>query len=74
MIRTSAPAMTSATVAADVLARYQRLRGKDAFFLILNPTGDNLIASTYLGGSQSDASSGLALGADGRSYLCGKTA
>ncbi len=50
------------------------IRGNiDAFVTKLNATGSGLIYSTYLGGSDSDASTGIALDASGSAYVTGNT-
>src|SRR5205814_8754446 len=45
----------------------------DAFVTKLNPTGSALVYSTYLGGSSSDAGSGIAVDAAGNAYVTGGT-
>jgi hypothetical protein len=45
----------------------------DAFITKLNPAGNTLIYSTYLGGSDSDMPTGIALDATGNVYLTGST-
>ncbi len=45
--------------------------GLDAFVTKLNPTGSALVYSTYLGGSGSDSSRGIAVDADGNAYVTG---
>jgi hypothetical protein len=47
---------------------------RDVFVTKLNRDGSGLIYSTYLGGSESDQSLALALGADGNVYVTGITA
>jgi hypothetical protein len=47
---------------------------RDVFVTKLNPTGSALVYSTYLGGSQEDSSSGIAVDAAGNAYLTGVTA
>ena len=49
------------------------LRYGDAFVSKLDPTGSHLLYSTYLGGSQADAASGLALDSTGSAYVSGGT-
>ncbi|OFW04364.1 MAG: hypothetical protein A3G20_02675 [Acidobacteria bacterium RIFCSPLOWO2_12_FULL_59_11] len=50
------------------------LRGNvDAFVSKLNPTGSALVYSTYLGGSGSEASYGMAVDAEGHAYVTGST-
>jgi hypothetical protein len=46
----------------------------DAFVAELNPSGSALVYSTYLGGSGSDAGSGIAVDAAGNAYVTGVTA
>jgi hypothetical protein len=45
----------------------------DAFVAELNPSGSNLIYSTYLGGESSDAAYGIAVDASGNAYVTGFT-
>jgi hypothetical protein len=45
----------------------------DAFVTELNPTGDALVYSTYLGGNSMDAACGIALDAAGNAYVTGYT-
>ena len=45
----------------------------DAFVAKLDPTGSNLIYSTYLGGSGSDSGSGIAVDSAGNAYVTGST-
>ena len=45
----------------------------DAFLAKLNPTGQVLVYSTYLGGSQSDVGLGVAVDAVGQAYVAGST-
>ena len=45
----------------------------DAFVAKLNPAGDALVYSTYLGGNETDAALGIAVDAAGRAYLTGGT-
>jgi hypothetical protein len=47
--------------------------GKDAFVLKLNPAGNALVYSTYLGGGSSDCGYGIALDANGNVYVTGDT-
>ena len=47
--------------------------GKDAFICKLVSTGDSLIYSSYLGGSNDDVGSGLAVGSGGRACIAGNT-
>ncbi|MBI3667218.1 MAG: SBBP repeat-containing protein [Acidobacteria bacterium] len=46
---------------------------RDAFVAKLNPTGDSLLYSTYLGGNDEDIGSAIALDASGDAYLTGLT-
>ena len=45
-----------------------------AFILKLNPSGNGLIYSTYLGGSGNDYATGIAVAATGQTYISGYTA
>ena len=45
----------------------------DAFVTKLNPAGSALVYSTYLGGDNIDALVGIAVRADGRAYVTGRT-
>ena len=45
----------------------------DAFVAKLNPAGSALVYSTYLGGSQGDGGSGIAVDAAGNAYVTGGT-
>jgi hypothetical protein len=47
--------------------------GGDAFVAKLSPTGDSLIYSTYLGGSDRDDGTGIAVDAAGSAYVAGST-
>ncbi len=45
----------------------------DAFVAKVNPSGDQLVYATYLGGSLSDAASSIAVDAQGNAYVAGST-
>ncbi|HLN00183.1 MAG TPA: SBBP repeat-containing protein [Bryobacteraceae bacterium] len=47
--------------------------GKDAFVAKLNPAGNSLIYSTYLGGAGNDSGNGIAVDAAGNAYVAGYT-
>jgi len=47
--------------------------GIDAFVTKLNPVGDGLVYSTYLGGSSSDYGWGIAVDGAGNAYVTGET-
>lgn len=47
--------------------------GSDAFALKLNAAGNNLVYSTYLGGSSDDSGKGIAIDAFGNAAITGKT-
>ncbi|MFC2160131.1 SBBP repeat-containing protein [Acidobacteriota bacterium] len=49
------------------------LGGTDAFVTKLSPTGSSLVYSTYLGGSDTDSSNGIALDSSGNAYISGTT-
>ena len=46
----------------------------DAFVVKLDPTGSNLLYSTYIGGSDQDLASGIAVDGTGNIYVGGQTA
>jgi hypothetical protein len=45
----------------------------DAFVTVLNPAGRALVYSTYLGGSQNDSSTSIALDGSANAYITGQT-
>ncbi|MGI8992548.1 MAG: SBBP repeat-containing protein [Bryobacteraceae bacterium] len=47
--------------------------GRDAFVAKLNPTGNTLLYSTYLGGSDYDSGNAIAVDAAGSAYVTGDT-
>ena len=47
--------------------------GRDAFVAKLNPAGNALVYSTYLGGSGTDTANGIAVDASGYAYVVGDT-
>jgi uncharacterized protein (TIGR03437 family) len=47
--------------------------GQDAFVAKINPTGDQFIYSTFLGGSSNDRVKGIAVDAFGNAYVAGVT-
>jgi len=47
--------------------------GSDAFITKLSPTGDSLVFSTFLGGSQDDFANGIAVDSSGNVYVAGAT-
>jgi hypothetical protein len=47
--------------------------GKNAFVAKLNPAGNSLVYSTYLGGSASDTGNGIAVDSGGNAYVVGDT-
>ena len=69
--------LTGITESSDfpIQASFQEIRGgnHDVFITKLNPAGDGLIYSTYLGGSLEDQGYGIALDAMGNSYISGYT-
>ncbi|HET6446419.1 MAG TPA: SBBP repeat-containing protein, partial [candidate division Zixibacteria bacterium] len=48
-------------------------RGADAFVTKLNSTGDSLVFSTYLGGSDFDSGNAIAVDSSGRAHIGGDT-
>ncbi len=59
--------VTDSAVQADIAGQC------DAFLFKLTPTGDTLLYATYLGGSNSDTASGVAVDASGSVYIGGWT-
>ena len=47
--------------------------GKNAFVAKLNPAGNSLVYSTFLGGSASDTGNGIAVDSGGNAYVVGDT-
>jgi hypothetical protein len=47
--------------------------GRDAFVAKLNPAGNTLLYSTYLGGAANDSGNGIAVDAAGNAYVAGDT-
>jgi hypothetical protein len=47
--------------------------GKDAFVAKLNPAGNALVYSTYLGGASNDSGNAIAVDAAGNAYVAGST-
>jgi hypothetical protein len=47
--------------------------GRDAFVAKLNPAGNTLLYSTYLGGGANDSGNGIAVDASGNAYVAGYT-
>ena len=47
--------------------------GRDAFVFKLNPLGDMLVFSTFLGGGGTETANGIAIDASGNSYVVGDT-
>ncbi|MDD1766180.1 MAG: fibronectin type III domain-containing protein, partial [Methanomassiliicoccales archaeon] len=47
--------------------------GYDAFILKLNPAGDTLLYSTYIGGSGWDRCEGIVVDSNGNAYVAGRT-
>ncbi len=56
-----------------VVNKYTRTYPVDAFVAELNPAGNGLVYSTYLGGSAMDAAYGIALDESGNAYVTGYT-
>jgi hypothetical protein len=69
--------ITGSTTSSDfpVLSGAQNTNGggRDAFVTQLTPDGNQLIYSTYLGGSASDQANGIAVDSFGSAYLTGVT-
>jgi hypothetical protein len=74
---TGAAYVTGTTTSPDFPTRYpeqSRLEGsRNAFVFKLNPAGDMLVFSTFLGGSGADTANGIAVDASGNSYVVGDT-
>ena len=49
------------------------MSNSDAFVAMLNPAGSALVYSTYLGGSQNDSGTGIAVDPSGNAYVTGLT-
>src|SRR5258708_38024873 len=47
--------------------------GTDVYVAKLNPTGNQLVYSTYLGGSGNDGATGIAVDSGGNAYITGVT-
>ncbi len=60
-------------VTADALLNSYQKGYHDAFITKLNPEGGDLVYSTYLGGNDADAGSGIAIGAGGEIFATGNT-
>jgi hypothetical protein len=69
--------VTGTTTSPDFPTRYAEqgsLEGsRNAFVFKLNPAGDILVFSTYVGGSGADTANAIALDASGNSYIAGDT-
>lgn len=65
---TSSSAFPTAAAAQSSLAG-----GRDAFVAKLNPAGNTLLYSTYLGGAANDSGNGIAVDAAGNAYVAGDT-
>jgi hypothetical protein len=58
---------------AGTAAQPKKARNDDAFVLKLNPRGNQLLYSTFLGGSGADEARGIAVDAAGNAYVTGQT-
>ncbi len=58
-----------------IVAAYDSVYGGsgDAFVMKLAPAGNQIVFSTYVGGTNEDYPRGLAIDAQGNSYICGHT-
>ena len=70
--------VTGSTDALDfptTTGAYQNVNngGRDSFVTKLNSTGTGMVYSTYVGGSQNDAASGIALASSGDAFITGDT-
>ena len=69
--------VTGSTTSHDFPVRsalQSKLAGyRNAFVVKLNPAGNSLAYSTYLGGNASDAANGIAVDASGAAYITGDT-
>ena len=69
--------VTGATTSPDFPTRHAEqssLQGsRNAFVFKLNPMGDMLVFSTFLGGSGADTANGIAVDTSGNSYVVGDT-
>jgi hypothetical protein len=52
---------------------FQTIGGGDAFVAKLDPSGSTLLYSTYLGGSEGDGASAIAIDSTGNAYVAGAT-
>jgi hypothetical protein len=68
---TGATASTNFPLAAAV--RSVNVGGKEAFALKLNATGNTLLYSTFLGGSNYDAGTAIAIDGSGNAFIAGDT-
>ncbi|WKZ15777.1 MAG: SBBP repeat-containing protein [Candidatus Jettenia caeni] len=70
----SVTGFTNSTNFPTVMALYKNKEGEsDAFITKINASGDNLVYSTYLGGSSSDWGRGIAVDTFGNAYITGWT-
>jgi hypothetical protein len=58
---------------AGTAAQPKKARHDDAFVLKLNPQGNQLLYSTFLGGNGADEARGIAVDAAGNAYVAGQT-
>jgi hypothetical protein len=74
---TGAAYVTGTTTSPNFPTRYAEqnsLEGsRNAFVFKLNPAGDGLVFSTYLGGSGADTANAIAVDSSGNSYVVGDT-
>ena len=74
---TGAAYVTGTTTSPDFPTRYPEQSslsgGRDAFVFKLNPMGDMLLFSTFLGGSGTEVANGIAIDSAGNSFIVGDT-
>jgi len=66
---------TDFPITSNAFQKVNKIDGNTtAFVTKLNPTGSGLVYSTYLGGSEYDLASGIAVDPSGNAYVAGQTA
>ncbi len=70
---TGSTGSTNFPTANPIQPAFDGLPGNDAFVTKLNPSGNALVYSTYLGGNAGDGGRGIAVDAAGNAYVTGDT-